>query len=379
MKSHARLPALDGLRAVSILLVAFSHLLLLMGIGVIPGGFGVTVFFFISGFIITRLLLQESTDTGRVRLAAFYVRRVFRLAPALLAYVGISVAVLSMLGLNIPGSDVAATLLYYANYHAIYNGFTVTGGEGVFSPLAITWSLAIEEHFYFLFPICLVMLRKKTDRLLVALGIFVALVTVWRIYLVFYIGLDNLPTYRIYMGTDTRLDSIAYGCLLAVLFQRAEIHNDVRAKRLLDRLQTTAGLWAAGALIAVSFASRSPEFRETVRYAIQGLALVPLFCALFWTDSAPGWLKATLQNRAMVFFGQISYSLYLYHFLGLAVTQRAFRDVAPIGQVALAWCMAIAGSLISYYVIEGPARKFGAQIVARLPPYFATVGRVTNQ
>jgi peptidoglycan/LPS O-acetylase OafA/YrhL len=369
VQSHERLLALDGLRAVSILLVVLSHIFGLTGVSQsIPGGFGVTIFFFISGFIITRLLLKEDVETGRLSLKSFYIRRFFRLAPALLVYVGISTVAFSALGLHVPGSDIAASLFYYANYHAIYAGFhnTIRGSTVVLSPLGITWSLAIEEHFYFLFPMILMTLRKRTDRLLTSLCGFVIIVVTWRIFLVYFFGLSSLPNYRIYMGTDTRLDSIAYGCLLSVLFHRAEINGKGNARKFLDLLQGSIGLCVSAGLILLSLILRGPEFRETIRYSIQGIALAPLFCALFWSGSAPRWLQYSLSNRTMTFLGTISYSMYLYHFLAVGVTQWVLRNATSCDRVVLSACLTFAGSLFSYYLVEGPPRRFGSRWAARI-------------
>jgi peptidoglycan/LPS O-acetylase OafA/YrhL len=365
MQSHERVLALDGLRAVSILIVACSHILSLAGVEFIPGGFGVTVFFFISGFIITRLLLQEHADTGRINLLSFYLRRFFRLAPALLVYVAVSVVAMSSLGLRIPGSDVLAVLLYYANYHNIWTGFVVKGADAVFSPLAITWSLAIEEHFYFLFPVILVIMRNRTARLVWLLCTFVVAVALWRTFLVFKVGLAALPPNRIYMATDTRLDSIAYGCLLSVLFYRGATESNRSVVFILDLLRSRVALCATAVLLLLSFMWRGPEVRETLRYSMQGIAMIPLFCSLFWKTPAPRWLQLPLESQPMLFIGAISYSLYLYHFLALALVQSALSAAAPYLQIPVAWFLAIGGSIFSYYVVEGPARRFGSRLATR--------------
>ncbi len=311
-----KLLALDGLRAVAILCVTGSHVISQK----IPGGFGVTLFFFISGFIITRGLLAEC------QLRSFYIRRMFRLMPALLVFV-------ALIGLVQPVvfGDVAASLLYYANFHK----FTMS--------LDHTWSLAVEEHFYFLFPLLVLVL--SVPRLQTVLLVVVAAAPLWRLALVQLGEID-----RIHRATDTRFDSIAYGCLLSIMFTKPAWRST------LDALSTRAAMLIGVAVLVACFAIRNEVFRETFRYSLQGLALVPIFCGLFWSESAPKWLRAMLENRAMVFIGGISYSLYLYNEFGFL-----FFDNVYIGFLAVS----IPCALLSYYFVETPARRLGATLAKK--------------
>jgi peptidoglycan/LPS O-acetylase OafA/YrhL len=314
----ARLYALDGLRAVAILFVVGSHFITQQ----IPGGFGVTLFFFISGFIITRLLLEDAS------ILPFYVRRFFRLGPTLVVFVVATCAVGPVVW-----SDVRAALLYYANFHT----FTMP-------TLDVTWSLAIEEHFYFLFPAVLVALTIR--RLQAFLLAFMVVALAWRLVLV--LGFGEIE--RIHRASDTRLDSIAYGCLLSVMFVRPQ------CKRLLDALSTRWALAGAAAVIVLCFVIRAPAFRETARYSLQGLAFMPLFCALFWADTVPA-VRRALSARVMVFVGAISYSLYLYHEFGVAL---------GLGTGIASLAVGIATTLASHYLVEVPTRRFGSRLAARL-------------
>jgi peptidoglycan/LPS O-acetylase OafA/YrhL len=348
-----RLPALDGLRAVAILLVVASHVLTHN----IPGGLGVTLFFFISGFIITRMLLNEDFD--RSHMLPFYVRRFFRLAPALLVFVAISCAAMALVGMPQPAADVLAALFYYANYHA----FWVDAQTQVLSPLGITWSLAVEEHFYVLFPLLLLAVRRRTDRLQIVLWVVIAAALLWRIVL-----FGSVPNERIYQGTDTRFDSIAWGCLLSTLMHR---ERGGAPSRVLEALSSRAALVLGFALLLATLLVRDPRFRETIRYSLQGLAFVPMFCALFRGGSgsrgAPALLRAVLESRAMVFIGAVSYSLYFYHFLGLSIASALFAP-ATLARAALALLLGAIGTLFSYHLIETPTRRFGARWAKRLSP-----------
>jgi peptidoglycan/LPS O-acetylase OafA/YrhL len=258
-----------------------------------------------------------------------------------------------------PKADVAAVVFYAANYYDIYSKFSTHGA--ILSPFVITWSLAVEEHFYFIFPIILFALRKRTDRLFWGLIGFIAAVTAWRLYLVYHVGIDAMPLMRVTKATDTRLDSIAYGCLLSVAFFRAA-HGDVRLEAVLDRFRYATGASIGIGLFVLSFGVRSTNFKEALLYSVQGISLAALFCSLFW-GAAPKWLTACLANRPMVFIGAISYSLYLYHYLALVVAQLTIRD--GYWQIPAAWAMTFAGALTSYYVIEGPIRRYGSALARR--------------
>jgi peptidoglycan/LPS O-acetylase OafA/YrhL len=141
------IPSLDGLRAISILIVLVSH----AGYGsAVPGGLGVTIFFFLSGYLITTLLLDETERSGRINIGKFYLRRVFRLFPPLLVtlFIAYSLVALGLLDGGISWSGVLAQLFYFANYYGLFfdPGNTTAAGTG------ILWSLAVEEHFYMIYP-----------------------------------------------------------------------------------------------------------------------------------------------------------------------------------------------------------------------------------
>lgn len=358
MSKVERLPALDGLRALSIALVVTSHFLEPAGLRFVPGGLGVTIFFFISGFIITRLLLAEDPRHG---LLPFYLRRVFRLAPALLGFVVMSWLALKAFGMHMPGADAAAALLYYANYWNVYGPFHADGPHAVIPPLAVTWSLAVEEHFYMLFPLAVMAWRRQPERLLQALLAVAAASLAWRGVLVWHVGLEHLPANRIFMGTDTRLDSIAYGCIVSVLCAMADRGGATHAgARVLRWLAHPASVAAGVALLLSTLAVRSPAFRETLRYTAQGIALMPLFAWLFWRRARARALRAVLESRPMVKLGLLSYSLYLYHFLGLAVGEMLGAGHSPWLQIGLGLGFALVGTVSSYHLIEKPLRHVGA-------------------
>lgn len=357
LHSIGYMPALDGLRAVSILLVVVSHL----GLGhIVPGGLGVTIFFFISGFIITHILLRESEATGDVSLKGFYVKRFFRLGPALLVYIALCVAYFGALGRPLPLVDIAAALFYWANYHRIFHGWSdVTA----MPPLSIVWSLAVEEHFYFGFPLLMVALRRRLALLLgVLVGICVA-VLAWRVWLVFGVGLASLAPARTYEGTDTRIDSIVYGCILSVLIALAAKRGPLERDTLMRRLGSGPVLAASALLMLATLAYRNENFRESWRYSLQGLAMAPLFVHLFVMQRRDA-VHALLSSAPMVFIGKISYSLYLYHWFALsALAQVLGRGPETILAVRLASVpLMIVLALASYRFVETPLRRYGHRL-----------------
>jgi peptidoglycan/LPS O-acetylase OafA/YrhL len=357
------LPALDGLRAVSILLVVLSHL----GLDrMVPGAFGVTLFFFISGYLITRQLLQNLSDkgsatAGSIDLGGFYLRRALRLMPAGVVYIVVAGTLFQFAGGHISIAGWLAALGYGANYYDLWAGYR-TSLPGVRHPFNILWSLAVEEHFYLLWPILLLVLRGRA--LAFALCLCGA-VLAWRLYLLshcFNLGdtasagmgfcapANPNPMWRynrLYLPTDTRLDSIAWGAVLA----------------LLETRRLTASAWRALAgctLLAASFAMTSPLGRYGVRPSLQGLGLVGLVPWLLWRPSP---LRTALSTGPALLLGRLSYSLYLWHWAALGVADyfAPFNRAAWL-TIAVPLSATLAGA--SYVCIERPMlrlrRRFGS-------------------
>jgi len=330
------LPALDGLRGVAVLIVMASHV---FNTELIPGVYGVTLFFFISGFIITKMMLDQAFTTAHFK--AFYVRRFFRLAPALFTFMLCAGLLFWGLGYPLPAADFAATLLYYANYHEYAHIVDMS------SPFELTWSLAVEEHFYFVFPLLLALTQRA--KLVPVLAGLAVVILIWRTTAVLELGVYRTHVTR---HTDTRLDSIVWGCLLSAL-----IHSQ---SRLLVFLGDARVLLLAVAVTLVDFAIRNANYRETLHFSVQGLVLMVVFCNLFWSHTAPRWIEELLSSSVLQFFGRISYSLYLYHFT-ILVMCRILLPQSPIRTLC-----AIGGGIIAAYVsykfVETPLRRYGARL-----------------
>lgn len=288
------IPELDGIRAVAVSLVIASHAGLY---GKVPGGFGVTIFFFLSGYLITSLLRIEFMKTEIVDFRAFYLRRVLRIMPPLYITLLILTALYpsEIFGPRLNWPAVPWDYLFLSNYSSLWGE-----GGGLPSPL---WSLAIEEHFYLLFPVAFFFLAGRRLSFRQIAGVFVlvcALILCIRYATVLFV--PALLTEN-YVWTHTRLDSILFGCILAV-YQNPLVDEDAWRPKIWH-------VAIASALIILTFAIRSEIFRQTLRYSIQGAALFVLFS--FVLNRGSRSLNWVLRSKPLVWIGLLSYTLYLCH------------------------------------------------------------------
>ena len=353
-------PALDGFRGLAILVVVLSH----YGLGhLIPGGFGVTLFFFISGFLITRLLIAEYEKDRRIDLKNFYLRRVLRLYPALIVMVTMAVGFTMFMDCGFQPGEVLSTLFYYRNYYMLYGD--AAGSANCTHIFDITWSLSIEEHFYLFFPLLFGAMYRRPNALAMVMGAVIVAALLWRLYLMATEGPTELTFYKIYHLTDTRLDAIMFGCLVSLI-----LHLDWGGRYLRTVAHPVALAGAAG-LLLFTFVYRDAAFRETWRYSLQGLALSVLLPAiLYWNAYAP--VVRWLSTLWLVTIGKLSYSLYLFHWVGVYVAENLIGGE----RLALPWLLTavplgIALSLISYYYVEKPTaglrKRFGSTVETAPP------------
>jgi peptidoglycan/LPS O-acetylase OafA/YrhL len=337
------IPSLDGIRAISFFLVFFAH----AGLGdMVPGGFGVSIFFLLSGFLITTLLRAEFARYRRISLGGFYLRRVLRILPPL--YVALALAmVLCSIGRGhtvIPFAGTLSQALQVSNYYQIYaSDALIMPGSGVL------WSLAVEEHFYLLFPLFYLWMcpRFSVRRQTVILLALCAAALAWRCILHFYFHAGSIRTYY---GTDTRFDSIVFGCVFAVVAN--PILHDPLHGWFLRRMRWLLPLCVA--VLLGTFLVRNEGFRETIRYTLQGLALIPLFmAAIHYQKSFPVIL---LNLPFMRFLGVLSYSLYLCHSIMMESVERNWTaNPALTSAVSLACALCFATSV--HYWIERPCTR----------------------
>ena len=350
------IPSLDGIRAVAVLLVFFSH----TGFHhIVPGGLGVTIFFFLSGYLITTLLRMEYAKHQTIALKSFYIRRIYRLFPPL--YITLLVALIltvsGFLSSQIGGFGLFSNFFHLTNYTLIFNG-----AQGMLPGMALLWSLAVEEHFYLVFPLVFLFLLKKFSLKAIAVTFLVicALVLGWRMFQILIVGLpEDLPGQFEYLytyhATDARLDSLLYGCLMAVCFNpvisKSEIHQRLANLPMFAWL----GLVGLGlGVILLTLLYRDEFFRESVRYSIQGLAMFPLF--YFAIVKADSWLFKPLNWSPIVYIGKVSYTFYLSHYLFIYAAINLFGSSLLVKNV-VGFIFTMTFCTLMYFFVE---KKFAA-------------------
>lgn len=337
-----RIPGLDGVRALSFILVFLSHLGFMRSR---PGGFAVSVFFLLSGYLITSLLLREHHKTGTISLRAFYIRRSLRIFPSMYATLILCSLLVHWHVLKNPINGTAATLeaLYLENYafwwqlasgrHSFY-----VDGTGHF------WSLCIEEHFYLLFPLLLlVLLRKKMsfDQISKTLFFICLIVLAWRFVAV---RIFPLGEEYCYSATDCRVDSILWGCLLATI----EHQDGWRKLFTYDRLLRIFPF--AVALLASTFIFHEVG-RMTFRFTLQAIALMPILYLV--THFPESRLSRPLNHPVLVHLGVLSYALYLLHGAVIEIVTR-YVHASSIVLWPLAGLVVYLAALALHWSVERP-------------------------
>jgi peptidoglycan/LPS O-acetylase OafA/YrhL len=342
------IPSLDGIRAIAFLIVFISH----AGLGkIIPGGFGVTIFFFLSGYLITTQLRREYERSSKIDFKKFYMRRILRIWPpfylVLFLAIGVSYLVTQQTGFSLQQLQAFLTQFFHlSNYYNVE-----FGNQGMALGTEVYWSLAVEEHFYLLFPLLYVLLRrlgvKSNQQVLIFWGICL-LVLLWRCLLVFGMGADYD---RIFYASDTRVDGIMFGCALAVAGNPAIEQDRQISERNLKYLLLPLGC----SLLLCSLLYRSDAFRDTLRYSIQGIGLYPIFIAAI---RFPDWGLFRVLNWGWVkLAGLLSYSLYLVHFMVIKVLALVLPGLGLLESAILSLLISVALALAIYQFAEIPAAK----------------------
>jgi peptidoglycan/LPS O-acetylase OafA/YrhL len=346
------MPALDGIRAVSILGIMANH----GGFAWADGGvISVNVFFVLSGFLITMLLMKEWTRSGTIRLRAFWARRARRLLPALfvlLGGIGLYALFFAPAGTqSLLRGDGLSTLFYFANWHQIVAGQSYFVMVSAPSPLLHTWTLAIEEQFYLVWPLLVVGILKftKSPRALFVVAVVGVLASATEMAFLFHVG-ENLN--RLYYGTDTRAQDILTGAAMGILLYGRPVATGRRTKTTFSLLAV-----AAAAIFIVEWtrinASLDIVFRGGFLVADVMVALV--ICGV--TMAPAGWPARVLGFRPLAYVGRISYGLYLWHWPVFLVLNGSRTGLSgyPLFVVRLGVTFAIA--IVSWYVVETPVRQ----------------------
>lgn len=322
-------PALDGVRAYCVLLVTYHHLK--KGDHILPfidGHLGVDLFFIISGFLITTLLLRELHFTGRIDLRSFYVRRFFRIIPVYLFVLAIYILICQLPSQAEKWIQLKASLPYFLT---LTNEYAVRIQES--NVFMHTWSLGVEEKFYLLWPLLFFLLAHtaRTRAIVLALG-FVAVA---------------IPPFFGFHYLAIAYFGLLMGCLMAVLLAGP---YSPRIFASVARLPAIVPL----ALFALGF---------YVEYLYEAGILVFSSCAIvffIFLLSRPSWLRTAHEWRPIVWLGRRSYSMYLIHVLALNVIESKFPITSGLRAalaLAAAYALAALAADILYRLIEQPARN----------------------
>ncbi len=342
----AHVPALDGLRGVAVLLVVGLH----VGLAVLPGGqVGVLLFFSLSGFLITSLLLEDLRGDRTGALRRFYARRALRLLPAWLAVV----ATCGLLAWMWPAMDRAEAtldglpmvLLHLGNWVRAFEG---SGSLGV---LDHTWSLAVEEQFYLVWPLVLLLVLRMTGRLwavaaVAGAGCGAALATRLAVD---GTGTDALS--RVYNGTDTQADHLMLGCALAVLVVIARERDGLpRLRTVLTALAVPAAAFLAALTVFFPFEYASTSYRLSLSAVALASAVVVGAAAL----SDEGRVAQLLGVSWLRWVGVRSYGLYLWHYPVILVVTSTRLVPYTLPKQVLEVALSCAVVALSYRWVEQP-------------------------
>jgi peptidoglycan/LPS O-acetylase OafA/YrhL len=345
-------PALDGIRAIAVLAVIAFH----AQQGWAKGGFlGVEVFFVVSGFLITRLLVTEAENTGRVDVKGFWMRRARRLLPALFAMLGVVALWMLVLHPHEVGRfrrDFVAALTYVSNWFQIATDDSYFSRIGRASPLRHLWSLAVEEQFYLLWPPLLLVLallakgrRKRMAAMLTAMALAS---TAWMAFLYTPGGDPN----RVYLATDTRLSGLLLGAAFGLVWRRNRI-----GRRLIR-----VAIAGASTLSLAALVSSFVVFTETSKWLYRGgffavdLATIAVIAA---STLEGGPLRMFLSWAPLQAIGRRSYGLYLWHWPVLVLTDPVEGDVVFDGPGLWVMRAALTVALTEgcYRLVETPFRQ----------------------
>lgn len=320
--SQRRLPTLDGLRAVSVLVVIVYH----FGFGFVPGDLGVSAFFVLSGFLITWLLLKEEAATKTISLLSFCRRRILRIFPAYYVFLLVSFSIDSVRGSRWDNNLLLASLFYFMNYFNAVHGHPVNA-------IAHAWSLAIEEQFYLLWPLMFLFSKNRKALLIVS----ICGVAAWRTIL---FGFLHVPRAYVYNAFDCRFDNLAVGCLLAVLLWEGRVASKFSVSRP----------WVA--LVPLAFLVVSRSFTPAIYHFTIGFTIDALLIALWLVQLMQLYrsrLWSWLEHPVTRYIGTISYPMYLYHIWAIGLAKRVAYLELP-----LAILFTIVAASASYHIVEKP-------------------------
>lgn len=337
-----RILGLDGLRALSVLVVFFHH----TGVTSFHGGYiGVEVFFVLSGFLITRNLLAEQTANGTINYLAFYIRRAKRLYPALILMLAAVLAYCLLIKKNDPFQETIPSLLYVMNWYRAFEWYdAVLTGH--------TWSLAIEEQFYLLWPLLLTLLLATSSKRTWVLIIILAAIAIWWRFYALTIGYSAA---RVYSGFDTHADGLLLGAVLACLPS--------------TYLWKIGKLWlpASAYLTAILFNQSLVDYSLT-KYGYGTVSIASAILISKVISDQKSLLVANLSTEPLAWLGRVSYGFYLWHYPIIYVMMYGGNDKIlgfygslpyPIPMLAISvFSLTLAITAASWYLLESPILRW---------------------
>lgn len=340
-----RIAPLDGMRALAVAAVVATHALPHRFAG---GVLGVDVFFVISGYVITRILLRERAESGRVDLRGFYARRFLRLGPALVAYVAVASVAGALLGYPHPLADAVAALTFTSN--AYYN----VVGEHL-NTVGHTWSLAVEEQFYLLWPPVVAILLTRGRRVLAVVAMAVVTMPLLNAVLL----REGVPGDELYRLPHTRLPELLAGAAVAVL-----VANPWHVPELARWSRNPVLPWTSAALLSAAILEPvfSSDLRIVLVFPVVGAAVSVVILHVVY---APEGLMARLLSwRPLVHVGLISYGIYLWHYLAIVLAE----EVTP-GRLrfAISLPLMLLCAELSWRYVEGPFNRYKDRRYGRAP------------
>ena len=360
---HDRIPALDGLRAFALLIIMGFH----FGVGWLQGGFfSLDIFYVLSGYLITGLLLSEYRRRQSIGLIAFWLRRARRLLPALLV---VLIAVTLYVRFVAPAGfypdfrmDALSALFYFSNWWQIAASSNYFVSTGPVSPLTHTWSLAVEEQFYLVWPLVVLAVMHlsgafaKGVRNLLALSIFGTLSSAAAMALLFN-PKGNLT--RLYFGTDTHAQSILLGSVVACTLTLVQLRrggegmapaaSTSRARHLL----TAVGIAGFAGTFALTYLLRGTSaFDYQGGFLLSACSAAAIIIAAACVPGGP--VGRLLSLRLLVWIGTVSYGAYLWHYPIYVFFDPARTGLSGLSLLAVRFASTLALAAASYYLIERP-------------------------
>ena len=353
-KKRRYITGLDGIRAIAVIMVLSYHLKL----SLFKSGFlGVTVFFVLSGYLITGILISEVEEEGTIDLKNFWLRRIRRLVPAVMSMAVVIIfvsAVVNRVIFTKGCKDFLASVLGFNNWWQIFNKVSYFEAAGVPSPFTHCWSLAIETQFYLIYPLILLGIYKlaksrgegrvKRGLLFAGVTLLLALISVILMIVLFDPQQDAS---RVYYGTDTRAFSLLFGALLAILWEYRMV-----PRRLSASVNMVLGSVSFAALLVMTIAINGSS-----NFWYRGGQFVGTILTVLMVYAVSGrktWLSRFLSNPVLKWIGDRSYSIYLWYYPIILLISKGIKASWWITLIEIVLSVVLAE--LSYRFIETPIR-----------------------